>query len=150
MSLWVKGRLEAYRLTLCNSLCWSLYCANTLKIHHNWTVITRTCNSSSPSSLLCLFHFISQFVFCSWANYSHFPFCHILAIHYKSFLQCRLVEEDRRQCTKVTCDLYWYYRKPAFSCWFSWKMVQLPVLSRGYQWHDCSVLRTSYVKLLFS
>ncbi len=46
----------------------------------------------------------------------------------KSFLQCSLVDEDRRQCTKVTYDLYWRYRKPVFSCWFSWKWFSFPFI----------------------
>lgn len=149
MSLWVKGRLEAYRPTLCNSLCWSLYCENTLKNHHNWTVITRMCNSSSPSGFLCLFHFISQPVglLSKLQSFPILPYlCHSLQVIFAMQLG------GWRSQTMHKGDL-WPILMLQETCIFMLiflKMVQLPVLSRGYQWHDCSVLRTSYVNLLFS
>lgn len=149
MSLWVKGRLEVYRSTLCISLCWSLYCANTLKNHHNWTVITRMYNSSSASSFLCLFHFISQPVGLL-SKLQSFPIliylCHSLQVIFAMRLG------GWRSQTMHKGDL-WPILMLQEACIFMLiflKMVQLPVLSRGYQWHDCSVLRTPYVNLLFS
>lgn len=102
-----------------------LHGANTLKNQDNWTVITRMYNLSVQAAFYCLSYFISQPV----GFLSKLPsFRHILpfTVFFFATIRRQLADEGWRQCTKVTCDLCWCFRKPAFTCWFSWKWFSFP------------------------
>ncbi len=148
MSLWVKGRLESYIGQPSSSYAFFSADPSTVqtlsKNHHNWSIITRTYNSSSASSFPCLFHFISQPVglLSKLQSFPILPYlCHSLQVIFAMQLG------GWRSQTMHKGDL-WPILMLQEACIFMLiflKMFQLPVLSRGYQWHDCSVLRTSYV-----